>query len=270
MKRSLKVTLIQTAAGTDPVRNFEKVSSRIVRDADSDLILLPETFLYRGPREGNFRVFSFFKKTVEHWLKDFSRSHPELLLAAGTVLVPDSVTGKFFNRMFCFRNGRKLAVYDKINLFRISTSGRCIDEGEYIRAGKEPVLVSHKGWKIGLSICFDLRFPELYRCYAERKADLMVVPSNFLHRTGSKHWKILLRARAIENQSFVLATNQCGRIAPYDLAAFGHSIALDPDGKILLDLGKKEGSGTIVLEPFALDTVRGCLDSRPCALKKIR
>ncbi|MBN1556791.1 MAG: carbon-nitrogen hydrolase family protein, partial [Lentisphaerae bacterium] len=112
------------------------------------------------------------------------------------------------------------------------------------------------GWCGGLSICYDLRFPELYREYAARGAHVLWVPSNFTLRTGRDHWEVLLRARAIENQCFVVAPDQCGTNPRTGIASYGHSLAVDPWGEILARAGGTAEVLTVTLDPDRLDAVR--------------
>jgi len=113
-----------------------------------------------------------------------------------------------------------------------------------------------EGWSAGLGICYDLRFPELFRHYAARGAGLLFLPSNFTQRTGRDHWEVLLRARAIENQCFIVAPNQCGENDAIGVASHGHSMCVGPWGEVLCEGGSKEAILTAELDPALLMSTR--------------
>jgi nitrilase len=143
-----------------------------------------------------------------------------------------------------------MARYDKIHLFRFDNGTEHYDEARVLQAGSTPVtfdLPSRDGhrWRVGLSVCYDLRFPELYRAYAALGADLLLVPSAFTYTTGQAHWEVLLRARAIENLSYVLAAAQGGR-HDNGRQTWGHSMLVDPWGDVLHSL--PTGSGLVIGE----------------------
>ncbi len=145
-------------------------------------------------------------------------------------------------------DGRCVARYDKIHLFRFEQGSEQYDEGRVIQAGAEPVqfdLHSRSGerWRVGLSVCYDLRFPELYRQHAQAGADLLLVPSAFTHTTGQAHWEVLLRARAIENQAYVLASAQ-GGLHETGRRTWGHSMLVDAWGGV--QALQAQGQGVVV------------------------
>jgi predicted amidohydrolase len=157
--------------------------------------------------------------------------------------------------------GREAGRYDKIHLFGLNRGEDRFDESATIQAGRTPVVcdVDHPGrprLRVGLSICYDLRFPELYRRMAP--VDLIVVPSAFTYQTGEAHWEILLRARAIENQCYVLAAAQGGR-HPNGRRTWGHSMLVDPWGDIVACLPDGEGMVTGEVDPARIAEVRRSL-----------
>ena len=153
-------------------------------------------------------------------------------------------------------DGTRRARYDKIHLFGLDKGGEKFDEGATIEAGRTPVVVDVDDWRIGLSVCYDLRFPELYRALSP--VDLIVVPSAFTYTTGAAHWEILLRARAIENQCYVLAPAQGGR-HENGRRTWGHTMLIDPWGDVLSV--REEGEGVVAgtLERARLADVRRSL-----------
>ena len=152
--------------------------------------------------------------------------------------------------------GHRVARYDKVHLFGFETSRERYDESATIEAGNEVVCFDGPCGEIGLSICYDLRFPELFRAMGE--VSLIVLPAAFTHTTGRAHWQVLLRARAIENQCYVLASAQ-GGTHPHGRRTWGESIIIDPWGEVLASL--PEGPGVVVadVDPARIAGVRACL-----------
>ncbi|MEI8325609.1 MAG: nitrilase-related carbon-nitrogen hydrolase, partial [Betaproteobacteria bacterium] len=147
-------------------------------------------------------------------------------------------------------SGECVARYDKIHLFRFDNGTERYDEARVLQAGSTPVtfdLPSRDGhrWRLGLSVCYDLRFPELYRSYCALGADLLLLPSAFTYTTGQAHWELLLRARAVENLSYVLASAQ-GGTHDNGRRTWGHSMLVDPWGEVLHSL--PQGAGVVVGE----------------------
>ena len=136
--------------------------------------------------------------------------------------------------------GEDLAVYRKIHMFDVDAGGVSYRESEFERPGEEVVTAPVGGLIAGLSVCYDLRFPELFRILAVRGARLLLVPSAFTSATGRDHWEVLLRARAIENQAFVIAPNQVGTAPPH-FDSYGHSAIVDPWGRLLASAPGGEG-----------------------------
>jgi predicted amidohydrolase len=152
--------------------------------------------------------------------------------------------------------GACVARYDKIHLFRFDNGLESYDESRVLERGHTPArfeLPSRDGhrWNIGLSVCYDLRFPELYRAYAKDGVDLMLVPSAFTHTTGQAHWEVLLRARAIENLAFVAAAAQ-GGVHPSGRRTWGQSMVIDPWGAVLAEQAQGEGVVLAELDPKTL------------------
>ncbi|MFZ5565541.1 MAG: carbon-nitrogen hydrolase family protein [Pseudomonadota bacterium] len=160
--------------------------------------------------------------------------------------------------------GDCVAQYDKIHLFRYDNGRESYDEARTLRPGRQPVvfdLLARDGqtWRVGLSVCYDLRFPELYRAHAQAGAQLLLVPSAFTHTTGQAHWEPLLRARAIENLAYVAAAAQGGR-HENGRRTWGHSMVVDPWGRVL-DV-RPEGEGLVLAELDA-GLLRQCRQQLP-------
>jgi nitrilase len=142
--------------------------------------------------------------------------------------------------------GEAVARYDKIHLFRYDNGREQYDEGRTLRAGSVPASFDADGHRVGLSVCYDLRFPELYRALMRPPCDLLCVPSAFTATTGAAHWEVLLRARAIENQCYVIAAAQ-GGTHENGRRTFGHSLVIDPWGEIVA-IRRDDGEGVVAAE----------------------
>jgi predicted amidohydrolase len=177
-------------------------------------------------------------------------------LLAGSIL--ERRRGRIYNTSLVFdRSGALRARYRKIHLFEARLDdGRVIRERSVYEAGSRPVMLMLEGWRCGLSICYDLRFPELYRLYADRGAHLLFAPANFTQRTGRDHWDVLVRARAIENQCFVVAPGQCGANPATGVASYGHSLVVGPWGEVLARAGDRETCLAVTLDPDRLRETR--------------
>ncbi len=154
--------------------------------------------------------------------------------------------------------GELVAAYRKIHLFDVEVGGVAYRESEAEQPGSEIVLAAANGLEIGLTVCYDLRFPELYRILAVRGARAFTVPSAFTTHTGRDHWEVLLRARAIENQAFVIAAGQHGK-APPNYDSYGRSAIVDPWGVVLAAAADGEGIATAELDLAAQDRIRASL-----------
>ena len=168
---------------------------------------------------------------------------PERVLNANCIYAPD---------------GTLAARYDKMHLFRYDNGRERYDEGQVLDAGQQPVAFDAGPLRVGLSICYDLRFPELYRALTVPPCDLLAVPAAFTHTTGRAHWELLLRARAVENQCYVIAPAQ-GGLHENGRRTFGHSLIADPWGEVLAM--REEGDGVVMatLSPERIHAVRSQL-----------
>jgi predicted amidohydrolase len=178
-------------------------------------------------------------------------------LAIGTlgVRAPD---GRIWNRSYLVDpNGAIRARYDKIYLFDVDLAGgETYRESATIAPGEQAVVAETPFGGVGLSICYDLRFPQLYRALAKADARILMVPAAFTRTTGRAHWHVLLRARAIETGCFVLAASQCGEAPDGRLARYGHSLIVSPWGEVLADAGAEPGFVTASLDLGEVDAAR--------------
>ena len=175
---------------------------------------------------------------------------------AGSIYEPSPVAGRVYNTSALFGpDGELLAAYRKIHLFDVVAGTVAYRESDDVAAGADVVTAAVDGVTVGLSVCYDLRFPELYRSLALRGAEILLVPSAFTAYTGAAHWEILLRARAVENGCFVVAPAQVGEHLP-GRDCWGHSMIVDPWGIVLAELGEGEGVCVADLDLGRLAEVR--------------
>jgi predicted amidohydrolase len=170
--------------------------------------------------------------------------------------------GRMYNRSVLISpEGRVIASYDKIHMFDATLpSGTVIRESSAYRPGERAVIAETPWGKLGLTVCYDLRFPQLYRALAQRGATMLAIPSSFQRETGKAHWHVLLRARAIENAAFVIAPALCGD-HPGQRMTYGHSLVIDPWGEVLADGGEGPGVVYADLDLAQVEKVRGMLPS---------
>jgi len=247
----LKVSLIQLNAGLDKKKNIERACKLVENAAGNgaEFILLPEVFNYRGSLSGS----DLYDKIAEDIpgesltpLMEIAKKRG-LNILAGSVYERAEEKNKVYNTSVVIDySGSLICKYRKINLFKAIIDGQEIDEANTYEAGNKSVVCKINDRKIGLSICFDLRFPDLYREYFNEGVDIIVVPSSFTTRTGQLHWEPLLRARAIENYCYVLAPNQFG-IDGNDVETYGHSMIINPQGQVV-DVLEKQEEGILMAE----------------------
>ena len=211
----------------------------------AQLAVLPEYFPIIGAADAD-RVRAredFGRGPVQDWLAQTAQRHG-LWLVAGSIPLTARSPDRMLNSSLVFNpQGECVARYDKIHLFGFRKGDESYDEAAFIEAGETPVAVTTPFGRVALSICYDLRFPELYRSLAP--VDLILVPAAFTETTGRAHWEILLRARAIENQCYLLAVGQGGRHENGRLT-HGNSLIVDPWGEILDR--KLKGPGVVIAD----------------------
>jgi predicted amidohydrolase len=260
----MKVAAIQMVSGTALQANLDTAARLLAQAAaqGAELAVLPEYFCVMGLRDTD--KLRLQETSGAGVIQDFLSHRAQALglwLVGGTLPMATSDPGRARNCSLAYApSGQCVARYDKIHLFRYSQGLEDYDEARVLEPGKQPVrfeLASIDGhvYTIGMSICYDLRFPELYRAL---KADVLLVPSAFTTTTGQAHWEVLLRARAIENQAFVLAAAQ-GGTHESGRRTWGHSMLVDPWGEILAQQADGEGVVMGELSGLRLQEVRGRL-----------
>ncbi|MCC6214462.1 MAG: carbon-nitrogen hydrolase family protein [Polyangiaceae bacterium] len=254
---SLTVAALQMEAQDDVPTNLEVVRRGVeaARARGARVILLPENFAFMGPEEGKRELAERLGDggPIQRALASAAREVGIAILAGG---FPErsEAPDRPYNACVAFdAQGVLRAVYRKIHLFDVDlVDGTSYRESRATSAGSEPVVVELEGFKFGLSVCYDLRFPELYRRLVDRGAEVLVVPAAFTLQTGKDHWHVLLRARAIEAQCWVLAAAQWGR-HPRGRATYGHSLLADPWGHVVAEASDRPGLvvGTVDREYLA-------------------
>lgn len=228
----------------------------------SRFIALPENFAFLGNEKEQHRQADLISDTVMAALPKWAMNYDVTLLAGGFPV--RATSGKMYNRAIVFnRKGIEMARYDKIHLFEISLSkDENYRESKFVEPGVPEAVVckTEMGVRVGLSICYDVRFPELYRKLADKKADVMCVPSAFTRPTGEAHWEVLLRARAIENTSYIIAPAQTGTHGR-KRKTYGHSMIIDPWGRVLSDAGSGPGMALAEISPHHIADIRKVLPS---------
>lgn len=223
--------------------NLEKLTHwvREAAHAGAQVVALPETCLYIGPKDQTDYKMTL-QSPVLQALKNLSQELG-VFLHNGSVHQTIVNEERVFNCSYVFSpEGEVVAQYHKVHLCDINTPDATLKESEHFKAGDPtqlPLLQTPYGqW--GLSICYDLRFPEFYRKLVQAGAEVIFVPSAFTNETGKDHWEVLLRARAIENQAYIVAANQFGRHSK-KRKSYGNSMIIDPWGKVLARASDKEG-----------------------------
>ena len=251
----LRVTLVQVSAGRDIQANLGRVKQLLANVGTTDLIALPEVFAMRGSDEDYRSTAQPLTGTLMTFLASIAHRHNPWVLACS---MGETHGATVYNTSVLLnRRGEIAASYRKIHLFEAQLeSGQVIRERDTWTAGTDPVMADVDGWKCGMAICYDLRFPELFRHYSAHDAHLFFLPSNFTQRTGKDHWDILLRARAIENQCFIVAPNQCGVNPHTGIASHGNSMIVGPWGDVITRIEDGEQAVTVTLDIHDLVNTR--------------
>lgn len=247
----MKLAAIQMVAGDDLNVNLKNASELLKQAAvqGAELAALPEYFCMIGVKDTDKLAIS--ETPGQGVIQDFFANAARELnmwIVGGTMPLATSDPKHVRNSVLTYSpSGELVARYDKIHLFHFDNGSEHYDESNVLERGTSPIafdLPSKDGhvWRVGLSVCYDMRFPELYRL---QQADMWLVPSAFTYTTGQAHWEVLLRARAIENLAYVVAPAQ-GGIHPSGRRTWGHTMAIDPWGKVIAVL--PEGSGVIMVD----------------------
>jgi nitrilase len=264
----MKIAAVQMVSTPDLATNLASAARLVTQAArqGAELIALPEYFCLMGQRDGDKLAIAEApgQGPIQQAMATLAREHGVWLVAGTLPLAAAGDAAHATNSCLVFApQGQQAARYDKVHLFRYDDGERRYDESTTLYAGDTPVALqttSRAGLthRVGLSVCYDLRFPELYRSLMQPPCDLFIVPAAFTYPTGEAHWELLLRARAVENQCYVLASAQGGRHAN-GRRTWGHSMVIDPWGRVLDQLAEGEGIVLADLDTQVLTQVRSQL-----------
>jgi deaminated glutathione amidase len=257
--RSYLAAAIQMTSVPDLKKNLAEAEELIdlaVRQG-AELIGLPENFSFLGEEQDKMAQAQAIAQESEKFIKTMAQRFQVTILGGGFPVPVGN--GKVYNTaLLVGTNGEELARYEKVHLFDVNVpDGNTYQESVTVLAGLHmPPVYPSKDWgNLGLSVCYDVRFPELYRHLSQMGAEILFIPAAFTAYTGKDHWQVLLQARAIENTSYVLAPAQTGR--HYAMRhTHGHAMIIDPWGTVLADAGDKPGVAIAAIEPSRLEQVR--------------
>ena len=257
----MKIAALQMVSTPDVDRNLAVARALVAEAAaaGAELAVLPEYFCLMGRSDRDKLAIAepAGDGPIQRMLAETAKAHG-LWLIGGTL--PLAIAGRddrVTNTNLVFSpEGKAVARYDKMHLFRYDNGREQYDEGRTLLAGASPVAFAAGPLRVGLSVCYDLRFPELYRALMQPPCDLLSVPSAFTWPTGLAHWELLLRARAVENQCYVIAAAQ-GGTHENGRRTFGHSLIVDPWGQVVA-VRQEEGAGVVLgeVDPDRIASVR--------------
>jgi len=270
----LQASVVQMNSQDNIIDNLEVVTDMILKaaEAGSQFVLLPENFAFIGGTDDQKFAISEIAGSglIQDTIAALAQKH-NIWILAGTIRIkcnekdkiadnPENKNKVYAASMLYDNNGTMVCRYDKIHLFDVSIKNQdnveSYRESDTIIAGHHPKIYKAPFGTIGFSVCYDVRFPELYRTYCAEGVDIITVPSAFVYETGRAHWHVLNRARAIENQAFVLSANQCGE-HPGNRKTYGHSIIVNPWGEIISEqIDDKAGLITANLNLPAMHKLR--------------
>jgi predicted amidohydrolase len=259
----LRIACVQLNASGDKADNIARMDALVGRAAatGADLVVLPEKWNGIGPADFLREVAEPLEggETVAA-MAEWARGHG-ITLVGGSIAERREGRDKLSNTCLVFDPGGEIAaVYRKIHMFDVEVGGHVYRESESEEPGDAPATCEAEGWKLGLTLCYDVRFPELYRILALEGAELVTIPAAFTLYTGKDHWELLVRARAVENQCYLAAANQWGA-HPDGRAAYGRSMIVDPWGVVLGQAADEDGIVAVEIDRAHMQRVRRSLPS---------
>jgi len=261
----MRTALLQITSSEDPAENLTMVEDMVLEGArgGAEFVLTPEvTNCIASSRKDLARKLSHeAEDPFLQRMRTLSKEHGIWLLLGSLGVKSETVEGKFSNRSFLIGpDGEIAARYDKIHMFDVDISEtESYRESKTYERGNKAIVAQTSFAKVGMSVCYDVRFPHLYRSLAQAGAEILTIPAAFAVPTGQAHWEPLLRARAIENGAFVLAPAQTGLHYEKDgkeRRTYGHSMVIDPWGKVLLNAGEDQGVHFAEIDLSLVETSR--------------
>jgi len=255
MERKLKLAVVQLRTELEQAETMAKTEG-MVREAarnGAEIVVLPEMF--NCPYSGKyFRKYAALGH--EAAVSELSRWAREngVLLVGGSI--PELEDGKLYNTCFVFNEkGEQIAKHRKVHLFDVDLPGMRFRESDTFAPGQKITTFETRWGTMGAAICFDVRFPELFRAMARRGAQILFLPAQFNHKTGPAHWELSLRARAVDNEVFVVGAS-AARFAGFSYESWGHSMVVDPFGEVLAGCGDEETIVYAEIDLGRIDEVR--------------
>jgi deaminated glutathione amidase len=263
-KDELVVAAVQLNSQAEVSQNLEACRALVERakGRGAELVLLPENFAFFGAEADKRQIAeSLADGAISRAVRAMAKDSGVSVVAGGFPERTADPARPHNTLLAVGPDGADIASYRKIHLFDVELgSGGKYAESEATLAGADVAVAEVGGFKLGLSICYDLRFPELYRALSDLGAEVLLVPAAFTLHTGKDHWHVLLRARAIESQAFVVAAAQQGT-HPGNRQTYGHSLVVDPWGTVVAEATDGVGLVTATLEKARLEAVRRSLPS---------
>lgn len=258
----MRAAVVQLNSGIEIAANLEAAERQVrgAASAGAELVALPEKWSLLADGELLAERAEPLAGEAIGAARSWARELGIELLAGSVAERIEAAEPLANTSVLIDREGEITATYRKIHMFDVQVEGVDYKESSHERPGTETVVAAAGGLKLGMAVCYDLRFPELHRILALRGAEAISLPSAFTVPTGRAHWEVLIRARAIENQLFVLAPNQWGPAPPH-YHSWGHSLIVDPWGEVLVDAGEGEGFAIAELDLERLRKVRADLPS---------
>jgi deaminated glutathione amidase len=270
-ERVLRAAAIQMNSHEDVASNLASAEGLVERAAraGAELVVLPECFSFLGPEKEKARHAERLddeRAPMQGAVKSWSRRHRITIIAGGMPEASSDAARPYNSSIVFGPDGQLRAVYRKVHMFDVDLAdGASLRESDGTMPGTETVVTEVGGFGVGLSICYDVRFPELYRALVDRGASVLTVPAAFTLHTGRDHWHLLLRARAVESQSWVVAAGQWGVHTyggqPSKRVSFGHSLIIDPWGTVVADCSDGPGFVVADLPQAQIERVRASVPS---------
>jgi predicted amidohydrolase len=266
-RRAMKVSLIQMNSISDKAANVaaaEALIERAVREEGPDWVLLPEFFDWAGGfKADKLRNAETFPGGPAYKMARRQAIKHRIFVHAGSIMEKIEGEDRIRNTSVVFnRDGEEIARYRKIHLFDVMTpDGASYNESQTVKAGDQVVTYDCEGVTVGCSICYDLRFPDLFQALAQKGAEMIALPASFTLQTGKDHWEVLLRARAIETETYVCASAQTGSFAigNEQRHTYGHSLVSDPWGHVVAKASDGVGIVSARLDPERVKRVRAMI-----------